>query len=379
MRILHLHDSPEIPGGPSGYLGRLLARCTEFGHQNGLFALSPIPSNLSPDFSTFYKYSPPASPFRRRIDFHFRLPPLEKALKEAIQEFSPDLIHIQNWSVFRSTLFPLLAKSQIPSVMTVHDFTFMDPNPWGVPRLGLTGPFRRFLDTLSNTSSRKAAFRAVDRFLCPTEVVLNGLPFLPSKASLHRLPVERQPLQPLPGSSPIRLLFGGSLYPSKGVDVLLHAIAKAKHPVLLELAGAGEMKNKLLGLCSELRLQDSVHFLGHCSSSEVKAAISRCHAVVLPSRVSENSGLILLEGGSQGRPGIGSHLGGTPELLSPPARGWTFNSEDSNSLAQVFDELAKNPQEIARRGTEFRTWIRSEFDPEAHWNKLEEVYLELVS
>jgi glycosyltransferase involved in cell wall biosynthesis len=139
------------------------------------------------------------------------------------------------------------------------------------------------------------------------------------------------------------------------------------------------MKNKLLGLCSELRLQDSVHFLGHCSSSEVKAAISRCHAVVLPSRVSENSGLILLEGGSQGRPGIGSHLGGTPELLSPPARGWTFNSEDSNSLAQVFDELAKNPQEIARRGTEFRTWIRSEFDPEAHWNKLEEVYLELVS
>lgn len=379
MRILHLHDSPEIPGGPSGYLGQLLVHCAQLGHINGLFSLSPVPSKFSPDFSHFFEYSPPDSSFRRRKDFHCHLPPLRTALANAVESFSPDLIHIQNWSVFRSTLFPFLRKAKIPTVMTVHDFSFMDPNPWGVPRDGISGPFRRWLDAKSNNASRRAAFRAVDCFLCPSEALMAGIPFPDAKARLFRLPLEERPLQPFPEPSPLRLLFGGTLYPSKGVDLLIQAIGMAKTPMNLEIAGAGESKDKLIELSKALKLEDSVHFLGQCNHGEMANALARCHAVVLPSRVEENAPFILLEAASTGRPGIGSHLGGIPELLSPPHRGWTFPAESPGDLAAILDQIAETPQELMRRGEAFREWVQTECSSKTHWDNLEHLYSELVS
>lgn len=336
--------------------------------------------------SEVYHYPWPGSSLTRRLtrrrDFHYSHPPLQAALAACVRKHRPDLIHIQNWAVFRQTLFPCLGRLGIPTVMTVHDFSLLDPNPTGVPRTGITGGLRRLLDRHSMPRAAKAAFSSIDRFLCPSQALIDQLGAPPAKTRLHRLPVEvtaKAPSAPTiePGG-PLRLFFAGSYYPSKGVDILLQALARIEVAVELELAGGGPEENNLKELSLELNINHKVKFLGPLVRKEMEAAYTRCQVVVLPSRVLENSPLVLLEGGSFGRPALASDLGGIPELVQDPAHGWTFPSEDVDALSACLTSIAANPAEICKRGIALRAFVAAKFRPSSHWQQLAETYDELL-
>jgi glycosyltransferase involved in cell wall biosynthesis len=375
MKILHLHDSPRIAGGATGYLSQLVAALEARGHEGALFSLEGEAGWLPQERSYCYPWA--GSALRRRRDFHHHHAPLAAALGAFLEEAAPDLVHVQNWGVFRSTVFPLLAASGLPVVMTVHDFTLLDPNPWGLRREGWSSGIRRWLDRRSLERARAAVFQAVDRFLCPSEALRSGIPFPAGSARLLRLPLAPTPAPPLPGGPP-RLLFAGTLYRSKGVDLLLEALSRVAPPLELDIAGQGDQEETLMARATELGLGPRVRFLGQLDAGGMAAAYAGCHAVVLASRVAENSPYLLLEGGLRGRPGIAPDRGGCPEILDPPRRGWTFRSEDPDDLARILEEVARSPEERTRRGAAARDWVARECDPAAHWDAVDSLYRDLL-
>ncbi len=353
-----------------------MAEMSTRGLESALFCLEEG-ADLLPDEEVF-PYAWPDSALRRRLDFHHRHPPLADALQRCLERVQPDLVHVQNWGVFRSTVFPLLARAPCPVVMTVHDFTLLDPNPWGLERSGWSGPLRRWMDHRSLSKARGLVFSAVDHFLCPSEVLRTTIPFPAGRARLHRLPIPPAAAAPPPApGDPLRLFFAGTLYRSKGVDLLLEALALAPATIQLELAGQGDQEAALRQQAEALGLGTRVRFLGQLDADGMAAAYERCHLVVLPSRVPENSPLILLEAGARGRPGLASHSGGSPELLAPPERGWTFPPEDPAALGRILDGLAAEPTQTERRGAAMRDWVRRSCDPRAHWDALESLYHEI--
>ncbi|TAH36859.1 MAG: glycosyltransferase [Planctomycetota bacterium] len=349
------------------------------GCRSALFSLDQPGTGLAPQVGHF-NYSWPRSPWRRRRDFHHFHAPLAQAIEAFARELRPDLVHVQNLTAFRSTVFPTLARLGVPVVMTVHDFTLLDPNPARLERRGVTGVFKRFLDRRSLERSRREVFQSVSLFLCPTVTLRDAVGFPPGKARLLRLPITLAAAPALP-PPPLRLFFAGTLYRSKGVDVLLQALAQGMGHVAranLEVAGAGDQEAELQSLAQRLGLRDRVRFLGQLDADAMDAAYRRANLQVLPSRVPENSPLTVLEAGARGRASVASHSGGVPELLAPPERGWTFASGDATALAAVLEQAASRPEELAARGARMREWVAANFDPQAHWDALAALYQELA-
>ncbi len=384
MRLLHLHDAPHIAGGATGYLKRLFEEAGRRGHLQWAFSLDESARHPSLVGATHYRYPWTAGAWQRRRDFHGFHAPLAAALRAWIDQVRPDLIHVQNYAAFRSTVFPVLRGSGRPVVMTVHDFSLNDPNPSGRQRRGPAGALKVWLDRRSLTRARQEVFAAVQLFLCPTEALRSGIGFPAGKARLLRLPIaaaETMPWPPLaPPDQPLQLFFAGTLYRSKGVDLLLRALAQAggaARGARLQIAGEGEERPALEQLVQELALDARVRFLGACDAARMDAAYAACHLLVLPSRVPENSPLTVLEAGARGRPALAPHAGGVPELLAQ-GRGWTFPREDAAALARALEAVAASPAEAVARGARMRAFVRAEFDPQRHWDAVEEAYRELA-
>jgi glycosyltransferase involved in cell wall biosynthesis len=384
VRLLHLHDAPHVAGGASAYLRRVIEEAAGRGHAQWGWSLDePIRHPRLEDARAFV-YSWPSSPLRRRRDFHGRHVPLVEHLTSWIHTLSPDLIHVQNCAAFRNSVFPALRAAGVPVLMTVHDFSLADDNPSGRARRGLRGTVQRLLDRRSHARARAAAFEAVRLFLCPTEALRLGGAFPPAQARLQRLPIEMAESAPWPepaGNKPLRLFFAGSLYRSKGVDLLLEALPMlggAAAGATLEIAGAGDQADDLERRVRDAGLTAQVRFLGHCAPAEMERAYTSCDLLVLPSRVPENSPLTVLEAGARGRPAVASAAGGVPELLAEK-RGWTFRSEDSADLARTLERAAADRAELRARGERMRAWVRRECEPRRHWDGLEAVRHELVA
>lgn len=381
MRILHYHDAPRIHGGATAYLKQLLRESAARGCQNHLFCLDETPEGLEGlEGSDCFQYQLASSPLRRRLDFHSWHSPLSDSLEASIRRFEPDLVHLQNCGTFRTTVFPTIYKLGLPLLMTVHDFTLIDPNPFGLDRSGALGFVKQGLDRQSLAKARRIVFRHSTRFLCPTEALRNGVGFPPEKTQVQRLPIQAAEAQPL-AKDRLRLFFAGTLFRSKGVDLLIEALGTSEHPGLqaatLEIAGTGDLDQELRAEVERQGLTSRVRFLGFCGPEEMDAAYQRANLQVLPSRVPENSPLTVLEAGARGRPSLASHAGGVPELLRND-RGWTFRSEDVSSLRQRLEEISEGLPALGERGSAMRNWVRKEFDPQRHWDGVESIYQELA-
>jgi glycosyltransferase involved in cell wall biosynthesis len=350
------------------------------GHENLLFCLDEAPQGFSSATATgHFAYQRSASPIRRRLDFHHFHAPLAEYLENWITTQSPDVVHIQNCAAFRSTIFPTIYKMGLPILMTVHDFTLIDPNPFGLDRSGLTGGLSNWLDKRSLRADRKRIFACVKLFLCPTAALRDGVGFPKERSRIQRLPIQPAEALPLPQDR-LRLFFAGTLFRSKGVDLLIEALASSNSPALqqatLQIAGSGDLEAQLRQSVLDLGLAERVKFLGFCNAEQMATAYAESNLQVLPSRVPENSPLTVLEAGARGRPSLASHAGGVPELL-PTERGWTFRSEDVGSLREQLERLAANLPALASHGAAMREWVRTEFAPARHWDDVSACYHEL--
>lgn len=224
-------------------------------------------------------------------------------------------------------------------------------------------------------------FRAVDRYLIPSRALLEAAALPEDRAELLRLPLDAPP-EPGPASEGnLCILFAGTLFTSKGVDVLLRAVAAAggaARSSRLAIAGQGDQEDALRALCRKLDIETRVDFLGQLQPDAMQEAYRACHLLVLPSLVPENSPLTVLEAASYARPSVVSEAGGSPELVAPPSRGWVFPTGDEAALARILEEAAANPAEIRLRGKRARAYVLAEHDPNAHWERVLQVYQELT-
>ena len=157
-------------------------------------------------------------------------------------------------------------------------------------------------------------------------VVRNGVD---SRRLREQVDQARQDQEPPEGDGR-RVLSLSRLSPEKNLDVLLQAWAlhHRDHPQdVLEIAGEGPERGRLIGLGESLGLGESVRFSGF---QDPVAAMSRADLLVQLSAW-ENLSYTLLDAAASGLPVIAADVGGNGEILPP------------ESLLGVLD-----PEKIAR-------------------------------
>lgn len=267
-----------------------------------------------------------------------------RALKKAINEVKPDLIHMHGCIV------PI--PKSIPSLMTVHgtyknELQFLLKHPISpfyktfysslVYSQYLyekhTYKFANFYHAVSVQTKKELVEIGIapDKiFVIPNGVYINK--FYP-KDTKERL-LDKLDLK---GNAKIALYVGG-IVPRKGIHVLIKAIPHVlkEHNAHFIFVGetprlAKSYTKYLYDLTNSLNVKDFVHFLGRVSDEELISYYNACDLFVSPS-YSEGCSLNILEAAACGKKVVATDVGGARDILGE--YGYYVKPDDFIGLAK---------------------------------------------
>lgn len=138
------------------------------------------------------------------------------------------------------------------------------------------------------------------------------------------------------------LIEAAGLLRSRGVDFQITII------------GDGPLRSEIDTLIDRLDLRESVRLAGWQGSAEVRDAIERSRALVLPS-YAEGLPVVLMEALALGRPVVSTWVAGIPELVEPGETGWLVPPGDADTLADAIEQVLRADAEslttIGRNGS----------------------------
>ena len=159
-----------------------------------------------------------------------------------------------------------------------------------------------------------------------------------------------------PGEPPT-LLFAGRLLALKGIDTLIHAMARVTPRVRLLLAGPGE-QGPWKALANDLGVGDRCTFVGRVPYAEMPGLYRAVDAVILPS-FAESCPLVALEAMACGTPLVAADAGGVSEIVRDGETGWVFPPGDVDALASRIETVLSDPERARQVSRRARAWIEA--------------------
>jgi glycosyltransferase involved in cell wall biosynthesis len=204
-----------------------------------------------------------------------------------------------------------------------------------------------------------------------------------------------------PGTNgtPIRQEFGISaevpvisvisrLFPWKGHDLLLEALAKVKadgqaFKLLIvgeddprATVGGGSYLARLRPKVVDLQLHDDVIFTG--LRYDIQTILAATDIYAMPS-FEEPCAVVYLEAMAMRTPVVALHSGGTPELVHHGRAGLLSEPDDVSGLAANLSRLLADPAERQRMGTYGRSRVETYFTPQRLADDVEDVYRQVLA
>ncbi|MGA2070545.1 MAG: glycosyltransferase family 4 protein [Sedimentisphaerales bacterium] len=191
------------------------------------------------------------------------------------------------------------------------------------------------------------------------------------------------PPDPLP-SRPrgARLVFVGSDWPTKGLDILLKVLAHLSGRPEITLVVIADFRSprldaKIKLLCSKLGLSARVFFVGSPGRLALAHHLWHSDIFVLPSR-REGLGVSILEAMAAGLPVIATRVGGIPEIIRTEDEGTLCEPQNPDELAAAIQLLLDNEQ-LCRKLAQAGPVRAREFDVNRMIKSVRKVYLELAN
>ena len=148
-------------------------------------------------------------------------------------------------------------------------------------------------------------------------------------------------------TSPIKLLFVGSLSQQKGIANLFEAVNVFGKKVSLTLVGR-KPNDDCFALNAELIKHKWISSLPHHKILE----IMREHDVLVFPTLFDGFGLVITEAMSQGTPVIATYNCGAPDVIEHGRNGWLAEAGSTSSLCTIIEHIIKNPDSLRKTGFE---------------------------
>jgi glycosyltransferase involved in cell wall biosynthesis len=170
----------------------------------------------------------------------------------------------------------------------------------------------------------------------------------------------------------------GRLYPQKGYDDLIRAIAVLKQsysrPFCCLILGHGPEEGSLRALIDELGVAGEVRLAGR--REDIADVVRALDVAVLSSKY-EGMPLAIIEYMAGAAPIVSTAVGGVPELIEDGVQGLLVKPEDPGELAAAMQRLLEDRDLAARLGQAAYERQRANYDLDVVVGKLEDLYLEL--
>lgn len=301
---------------------------------------------------------------------------VEDSLRDVLDEFDPDVVHLQHFK-FLSAGIPALCRDRgIPCVATLHDFfaichqeQLFKPDgtrcsgPESVAkctdccvdaladdslldRLRRPVRRRRYASTVERRSDQLAtALDAADRLVAPSRFLRQTFVEFgvdPEQIVHRRNGIRTEGFQDsgFNPSTPVRIGYAGRLASVKGIHLLLHAFRRLDAPAELHVFGSFDPDRPYHARLQELA-DDRVTF--HGWYEDVATPYATMDVFVLPSVWYENSPIVIQEAFASGVPVVTADVGGMAELVTHGVDGLTFRAGDVDGLHAALERVAASP------------------------------------
>jgi glycosyltransferase involved in cell wall biosynthesis len=347
-------------------------------------------------------------PFLRSSDSIGELPAVQKALlplspiygRAAQQDLSrllaaerPDLVHLHNpYPLLSPWVIRTAHAHGVPVIQTVHNYRqvcssglyFRDGHNCQDCRGKLVGwpavKHRCYRGSAAQSALmattlavHRPTWRSVDRFVALTDRIAAHL-------RDYGIPDERITVKPNalpdpgePSSIGEGFVYGARLSPEKGLGLLLDAWRRHPDGSLgpLRIAGDGELRPLAEQAAAE---RQDVTYLGVLDRERMNE-VRRASAVVLATPTwNDVLPTVILEAMANGRPVLGTAVGGIPYLVGDEA-GWLV-APDPAALAEV---LPVARDEAAAKAKSARNRYLRDFHPDVLTGRLLEIYREVTA
>lgn len=172
--------------------------------------------------------------------------------------------------------------------------------------------------------------------------------------------------------------FVGRLNQDKGISELFHAFAALPAQAHLLLVGSMDSSAPIPNaLQTALAGHPRVHGLGFMD--DIRPALSLTNVLVLPS-YREGFPNVVLQAGAMGLPVIATDINGCNEVVEPGFNGWLVPVGDVHALRQTMQVAIETPEsERFSMGQRARERIKTRFERNEHWQRMEKFYIELLA
>ncbi|MBI2870089.1 MAG: lipopolysaccharide heptosyltransferase II [Candidatus Omnitrophica bacterium] len=176
----------------------------------------------------------------------------------------------------------------------------------------------------------------------------------------------------------------GRITPLKGHEVLIRAlglIARKMPGLQVKIVGTAprgkeKYERGLRDLAARLGLGPLVKFLG--DRDDVPRILEGLDALVVPTKVPEAFGRVVIEAQAVGVPVIASRVGGLAEIIEDGRTGLLVSPEDPEELAKRIQELVSDPELIRIIVTAARKKVETEYTLDLMVDRTLEVYEEVL-
>ena len=323
----------------------------------------------------------------------------KRKIKKLIKDTRPDIAHLNNFNhqLSPSILSPL-KKMKIPIIYTAHDLKLICPNYKMLNKNGLCEKCKgnRFYNcTINKCVKESILYSLINTFEAYIHYIFNSyknidIIITPSKFFKEKFVefgYEEDKVRYIPNFINIEeykpnynfknyYIYVGRLSEEKGIINLIKAAEKNKE-YLLRIIGTGPIEGELKKYIEERNIQNIV-FDGFKTGEELKALIRSARFLVIPSICYENNPMSVIESMALGKVVVGSNIGGIPELIKNDKL--LFKHNDIDSMANIIREIFELTQEeIIKIGQQNRKFIEENYSKEVHYNKLMEIYEEVIN
>ena len=280
----------------------------------------------------------------------------------ARRSFEPDVVHAHWWFPGGLVGTWVSGLSGVPLVTTLHGTDV---------RLARSTAMARPL--FRHVLQQSAAVTTVSRWLArETETLISGV-----TTSVAPMPVATELFSPGGVRDPNRLLFVGRLTPQKGIDALIEAFARLRHPATLDVVGDGSLGPSLRERVVRLGIADRVRWLGQLPQPALVDLYRQAAALVVPS-TDEGLGLVAVEAQLCETPVVAYESGGLTDTVQHERTGVLVPPGDIEALAAALDQLLDHPDRGAELGRAGRMVALAGFAPESAARRYAGIYRSVV-
>jgi glycosyltransferase involved in cell wall biosynthesis len=283
---------------------------------------------------------------------------------KARRAWQPDVVHAHWWFPNGLVGTWLSRMANKPLVTTLHGTDV---------RLARSVAFSR--PAFRHVMHHSAAVTAVSRWLAEEarEVVSAPTPVVAP------MPVAADLFSPGGKREADRLLFVGRLNKQKGIELLLHTIARLPNPRIgLDVVGDGEDRAQLAELARALGIADRVVWHGAIPHRQLAEFYRKAAALVVPS-VGEGLGLVAVEAQLCETPVVAFDSGGLPDIVQHDRTGVLVKEIDAAALAAALISLLERDDRGASLGAAGRLHALATFAPESVARRYADVYRSAVA